>query len=629
MKTLMSFIWNMLIIGVMMMNQQTAAAQYKNQNQIPEKYKWNLADLYPSDQAWEAARKSFEKKIPAIEAYKGHLGDSPQMLLKALNTVFELQKELVRLDSYASMKFDLNTRNSKAMSIKQEIELVGNQFSAKTSFLSPEILQIDPEKVDDFIRKAPGLKIYAFYLHDIQRMRPHTLNQAEEKIIADAGLMASTPYNVYGVLSNADMPFPTIRLSTGEDVHLSQAAYTKYRASTVRKDRKLVFDKFWETYGDYKRTLGTTLNAEIQKDLFYARVRKYKTCLESALDANNIPTDVYTNLIKDVHENLGSLYRYLDIRKRMLGVDTLRYYDMYPPLVARVNLTYSIADAEKLVLKALKPLGSEYLNALKSGYAHRWVDVFPTPGKRSGAYSNGSLYDVHPFILLNYNGAYDDVSTLAHESGHSMQSYLSNKYQPYPTSQYPIFVAEVASTFNEALLMHYVLEQTKDPEVRLSLLGNFLENIRGTVFRQAQFAEFELKIHEMVEAGKSLTGENLNKLYGSIIKTYYGVDKGVMKINPRYFVEWAYIPHFYYDFYVYQYATSFVASQALVSKVLSGNKEATERYLNFLKSGGSKYPVKMLQDAGVDLTTSEPFDLTMKTMNHVMDEMEEILNKKK
>jgi len=619
----------LLIIGVVIMGQSHAISQYKTRDEIPSRYTWNLADLYASDQAWEQAKKSFEKKMQEIDAYKGHLGDSPKTLLKALNTVFNLQKELVKLNSYASMKFDLDTRDGKAMSLKQEIELASNQFSAKTSFLSPEILQMDPQKINDFIAKEPGLKIYAFYLHDIQRMRPHTLNQAEEKIIANAGLMASTAYNVYGVLSNADMPFPTITLSTGEKVRLSQSAYTRYRASTIRSDRKLVFNKFWKTYDEYKRTLGTTLNAEVQKDLFYARVRKYKTCLEAALDENNIPTSVYYNLIKDVNENLGTLHRYLKIRKRMLGVDTLRYYDIYPPLVSKVKLTYPIDKAEKLVLQALKPLGDEYLNALKYGYDRRWVDVFPTPGKRSGAYSNGSVYDVHPFILLNYNGAYDDVSTLAHESGHTMQSYLSNKYQPYPTSQYPIFVAEVASTFNEALLMHHVLDETKDPNVRLSLLGNFLENIRGTVFRQTQFAEFELKIHEMVEKGESLTGDKLNKVYGDILKKYYGVDKGVMAINPLYFVEWAYIPHFYYNFYVYQYATSFVASQALVAKVLSGDKEAVQRYLTFLKSGGSEYPVKMLQDAGVDLTTSEPFDLTMKTMNQVMDEIEVLLKEMK
>ena len=613
-----------IVMGVIVMG-SSAQAQYKNRSEIPEKYKWNLADLYASDSAWEAARQAFVKKMAEIDRYKGHLGESAKTLQQALDTVFSLQKELAKLSSYASMKFDIDTRDSKAMSMRQEIQLVENEFSAKTSYLSPEILQIDPKKLDGFIRENPGLKVYAFYLHDIQRMRPHTLSQAEEKIVADAGLMASTPYDVYGVLSNADMPFPEVKLSTGQKVLLNQAGYTKYRASTVRKDRKLVFDKFWSTFDAYKRTLGTTLNAEVQKDVFYARVRKYNTCLDAALDANNIPTSVYTNLLENIHQNLNMLHRYLGIRKRMLKVDTLRYYDMYPPLVSKVNLTYSYDQAMDLVLKALKPLGSEYLNALKYGYNHRWVDVYPTPGKRSGAYSNGAVYDVHPFILLNYNGAYDDVSTLAHESGHTMQSYLSNKYQPYPTSQYPIFVAEVASTFNEALLMHYVLDHTKDPQVRLSLLGNFLENIRGTVFRQAQFAEFELKIHQMVEKGQSLTGDRLNKVYGDILNTYYGVDKGVMKIDPLYDVEWAYIPHFYYNFYVYQYATSFVASQALVSKVLAGDKGAVERYLNFLKSGGSEYPVQMLQKAGVDLTTSEPFNLTMKTMGQVMDEIEELL----
>jgi len=378
---------------------------------------------------------------------------------------------------------------------------------------------------------------------------------------------------------------------------------------------------------EYRRSFGTQLNAQINKDLFYKNARNYGSCLESALNANNIPTRVYHNLVDSVNGSLNTFHRYLKLRQRILGVDQLHYYDLYAPLLADVDLQYTYEESQSHILSALKPLGEDYVATVKRAFDGRWIDVFPTESKRSGAYSNGSAYDVHPYILLNYNGKYDDMSTLAHELGHTMHSYLSNKHQPYATSDYSIFVAEVASTFNEALLIDHMLRQIKEDSVRLSLLGNYLEGIKGTVFRQTQFAEFELRIHEMAERGESLTGDVLNQVYEEIVRKYYGHDQKICIVDDEIKAEWMYIPHFYYNFYVYQYATAFTASAALSEKTLAGDTESTNKFIRFLSSGGSDYPIELLKKAGVDMTTTEPFDLTMKKMNRVMDEMEKILDR--
>jgi oligoendopeptidase F len=362
--------------------------------------------------------------------------------------------------------------------------------------------------------------------------------------------------------------------------------------------------------------------------MFYARTRGYNSSLESALDKNNIPAQVYSALIENVNNNLDSFHRYLNLKERMLGVDTLKYSDVYAPVVKGIDLNYTFEEAKKLVTDAAKPLGKSYVAVVKKALADRWVDVYPTPGKRAGAYSNGSAYDVHPYILLNYNGQYDDLSTLAHELGHALHSCYSNKNQPYPTADYSIFVAEVASTFCEALLIDKMLKDIKDDDIRLSLLMNYLDGIKGTVFRQTQFAEFELLIHQKAERGEPLTGDILSQLYGDILKRYYGHDKGVCNIDELYNVEWAYVPHFYYNFYVYQYSTSFTASMALSEKVLNKEKGAVKKYIKFISAGGSEYPIDLLRQAGVDMTTAEPFNKTMTVMNRTMDEIEAILDRK-
>jgi oligoendopeptidase F len=601
--------------------------QQQERSAIADRYKWDLSQIYATDQAWRAAKDKLVAELPAIRPFKGTLGSSPQKLADALELGSRLAKEFTRLYVYASMMSDVDTRVSSYQGMQQEMAQIGATFGAETSFIEPEILKIDGAKVESFIAGEPRLKVYNFYLHDILRRRAHTLTDSEERLLASSSLIAGAPSDTYGILSNADFPYPSVTLSDGKSVKLDNAGFSLYRTVPNRADREKVMSAFFGALGAFRATYGSTLSGQVQSDVFYAKARNYKTALERSLDAANIPTDVYTRLIDGVNRGLPTFHRYLNLRKRMMGVSQLHYYDLYAPLVASVNLTYTAEEAQKHVLAAVKPLGAEYAAAINRAFTERWIDLYPSPGKRSGAYSNGGAYDVHPYMLINYNGQYNDVSTVAHELGHTMQSYLSNKTQPYPLADYPIFVAEVASTFNEALLIDYMLKTITDDQAKLSLLGNYLEGIKGTVFRQTQFAEFELRVHEMAEKGEPLTGDALSKLYADITKKYYGHDKGVCIVDDYIQHEWAYIPHFYRNFYVFQYATSFTASAALSEKVLAGDPAATQRYLTFLSAGGSQYPIDLLKSAGVDMTSDEPLTLTLQKMNRVMDEMEKILAK--
>jgi len=439
--------------------------------------------------------------------------------------------------------------------------------------------------------------------------------------------MASGPSSIFGVFADADFPYPSVTLSDGKSVKLDKAALALHRASPVREDRQKVMEGFFTALGKYRATFGSLMNSNVQTSVFYARARNYETSLQASLDQPNIPVSVYFKLIEGVGRNLATFHRYLNLRKRIMGVSALHYYDLYAPLVPSVESKYSVEAAERNILSALAPLGPEYAKVTNQSFTERWIDMYPTEGKRAGAYSNGAAYDVHPYMLMNYNGKYDDMSTLAHELGHTMHSYFSNKTQPYPLSSYTIFVAEVASTFNEALLMDYMLKQIKDDSTRLSLLGNYLESFKGTLFRQTQFAEFELRMHEMAEKGQPLTGDVLSKLYTEIVNRYYGHEQGICIVDDYIANEWSMIPHFYNAYYVFQYATSFTASSALSEKVLARDPGATDRYLKFLSAGKSKYPIDILKDAGIDMTSTEPLELTVRKMNRVMDEMESLLEK--
>jgi oligoendopeptidase F len=604
-------------------------AQQKERSSVPDQYKWDLSKIYPGDQAWRTAKETLVAELPAIRAFKGTLGSSAQKLADALELTTRLSKEFSRIYVYASMMSDEDTRVSRYQGMQQEMAQLGANFGAETSFIEPEILKIDRATIDKFVAEEPRLRVYKFYLDDILRRRAHTLTDAEERLLASSTVVSSAPSDIYGILSNADFPYPSVTLTDGKSVKLDSSAFGLYRAVPNRADREKVMGAFFGSLGAFRGTFGSTMNGQVQSDVFYAKARKYNSALEAALDGANIPTSVYTRLVDGVNRNLPTFHRYLNLRKRMMGLSNLHYYDLYAPLVSSVDLTYTVEEAQKHVLAALAPLGAEYAAAASRAFSERWIDMYPTPGKRSGAYSNGGAYDVHPYMLLNYNGKYNDVSTLGHELGHAMHSFFSNKTQPFALANYPIFVAEVASTFNEALLNDYMLKTITDDAVKLALLGNYLEGIKGTVFRQTQFAEFELRTHEMAEKGEPLTGDALSKLYADITKKYYGHDKGVCVVDDYIQHEWAFIPHFYRNFYVFQYATSFAASAALSEKVMAGDAAATKKYLTFLSSGGSRYPIDLLKEAGVDMTTDEPLELTMKKMNRVMDEMEKILAKKK
>lgn len=602
-------------------------AQERDRARIPENFKWDLSQIYSDVPAWKYAKERFIGELPQISSHKGKLAASARALLECLDLIDRLGKEYTRLYCYASMCSDQDTRDAKYLSMEQEIGQIGSDFGARTAFIEPEILMMDRAGLDSFIAAEPGLAIYKHSLYDTLRRKEHTGKEGEEKILADAGLIADAPNSIYGIFSNADFPFPEIIMSDGTSVKLDKAAFALHKGAPHREDRRKVFSAYFGAHNHFRRTFGTQLYAEVKKNMFFARARKYKSCLERALDGSNIPAAVYRGLVENVNKHLPTFHRYLKLRKRILGLDELHYHDIYAPLVPAADVEYPLEDAYRTILESLAPLGAEYVNVANQVFTERWVDVYPNEGKRSGAYSNGAVYDVHPYILLNYNGKYDDVSTITHELGHTMHSYLTNKSQPYVNSHYSIFVAEVASTLNEALLMDHMLKTITEDPVRLSLLGEYLDSIRGTVFRQTQFAEFELKIHETAESGESLTGDSLSEMYDAINRRYYGHDAGVCVVDDEIKVEWAHIPHFYYNFYVYQYATSFTASAALSEQMLAGDKETTKRYLELLSAGGSDYPVNLLKKAGVDMTTSMPFDLTMQKMNRVMDEMEKILSR--
>ncbi len=601
------------------------SAQEKDRSKVHDKYKWDLTHIYASDETWRQAKDKLTAELPKLASFKGKLGAGAGTLAEALEVASRLSKEYARTYVYASMMSDTDTRVSKYQGMQQEMIQLGATLGAEAAFIEPEILKIDRATIQKFIASEPRLKVYTFYLEDIHRRAAHTLSDAEERLLAASGVIASGPSTTYGIFSDADFPYPTVTLSDGKPVRLDSSGYSLFRAVPNRDDRKKVMSEFFGALGKYRGTFGATLSSQIQSDIFYARARKYPSALAAALDGPNLPTSVYMRLIDGVNKHLPTFHRYLKLRQRMMKLPELHYYDLYAPLVSSVDLSYTIDEAQKIVLESLKPLGPEYAAAARRSFEERWTDWHPTEGKRAGAYSNGGAFDVHPYMLLNYNGKYTDMSTVAHELGHTMHSFFSNKTQPYPTSSYPIFVAEVASTFNEALLIDHMLKTIKDDATKLSLLGNYLEGIKSTVFRQTQFAEFELRAHEMAEKGEALTGEAFDKLYVDITRKYYGHEKGVAVVDDYIAHEWAFIPHFYRNFYVFQYATSFTAAEALAEKALAGDQAAIKRLLTFLGSGGSKYPIDLLKDAGVDMTTDEPLELTIKKMNRVMDEMEKLL----
>ncbi|RZF62606.1 oligoendopeptidase F [Sphingobacterium corticibacterium] len=615
-----------IIAAVMLFSTTVAVSQMKVREELPEKYKWNLADLYATDAVWKEEKERMQQQMQEIVSYKGKLTQSATFLLEALELNSKLVKDMARLFSYAAMKSDQDTRVTKYAGMKQELQQLFSEYGALTSFIEPELLTLQEEQLSTFLTKEKELATYKFYLMDLLRKRAHRGSEEVEKVMAYSALMSENAANIFNTFFNAEFPYPEIELN-GDRVKLNSANFALYRASEDREVRRKVFASYFGKLNEFQRTFGTQLYGNINAALFTTKARNYGSTLERALDSDNIPTTVFHNLVKNVNGNLETFHRYLNLRKRMMGVDTLHYYDLYAPLVEEVDLAYTVEEAVENILQSLQPLGADYVEVSKKAFQERWIDMYPNEGKRSGAYSNGSAYDVHPYILMNYNGQYNDMSTLTHELGHTMHSYLTNKKQHFANANYSIFVAEVASTLNEELLNDYMLQQIKDDNVRLAILGNYLEGAKGTLFRQTQFAEFESMIHDKVANGEALTGEDFDNMYLDLTKRYYGHDKNICIVDDYVKSEWSYIPHFYYNFYVYQYATSFTASTALSEKVLKGTNEDRKKYLDFLAAGSTKYPVDLLVDAGVDMNTSEPFDLTIAKINAVMAEMETILTR--
>lgn len=603
-------------------------SQSPERKDVPDKYKWNLADMYPALTDWQADIKKVDGEIDNFASYKGKLAENSQTLLNALNSYFDMLKVFYKASTYAGNLSNEDVRISENQALLQQLSSVGTKFSETASYFEPEILLIPKEKIEKFFKEKPELETYSVYIDNIQRLRAHTLSEAEEKILASFGLIAGNQNTVYSIFADGEKPNPKITLSDGEDVELSPAAYTRVRTVENRADRKKVFEAFFNGYGDFKNTLGANLVGKVKKDWVFAKDRKYKSSLEAALSSDNLPTSIYTTLIEQVNKSLPTLYRFLDLKKRMLGVDTLHYYDLYTPIVKKVDLKFTVEQGQQVILDALKPMKSEYLSTVKKSFDNRWIDFIPTDGKRSGAYSSGGAYDIHPYILMNWNDDYESLSTLAHEMGHTMHSYYSNATQPFAKSDYATFVAEIASTTNETLLNNYMVANAKSDEEKLFLLGSYLELLRTTIFRQTSFAEFELEIHKRIEQGQPLTGNDLCKIYYDIVKKYYGNDAGHCVVDPYIQYEWAYIPHFMgYNYYVFQYSTSLIYATAFAEKIVNEGSPAVDNFYKILKGGGSKYAVDLIKDAGIDPLSPEPFELAMKKMNKVMDQIEEILNR--
>jgi oligoendopeptidase F len=604
-------------------------SQILERKDVPEKYKWNLKDLYASTQDWMNAKDNISKMLTEVEEYNGKLGTNADTLYAGLNLYFKMLKELYRLSDYASRLKDQDLGNSANQALYQQASNLGIEVNEKTAFISPEILHIAPATLNKYFSENKKLEGYRMFIGNIQRLRDHTLSAEGEKILASFGMAVSDPSDVYNIFNNAEMPTPKISLSSGETVELTNSSYVKYRSSPNREDRKQIFSAFFNNYGNFQNTIGANLASKVKADIAFAKDRNYKSTLEYSLDQDNIPVSVYENLIKQIHNSLPTLQRYLDLKKKMLGVDTLHYYDLYTSMVKKVDVNYTIPQGEGIILKALQPLGDQYLSVVQKAFDSRWIDFMPTKDKQSGGYESGASYDVHPYILINWTGDYESLTTLAHELGHMMHSYYSNKNQPFQNSQYPIFVAEIASTTNESLLNYYVVKTAQDKDVKLYLLGNYLELLRVTIFRQALFAEFELKIHQMIEEGHALTGEDMSKLYLNLVKEYYGDSTGHCVVDPYVAYEWEYIPHFVnFTYYVYQYATSLIYATAFAQKIINEGQPAVQKYEELLKGGYSKYPVDLIKDAGIDPLSPEPFKLAMQRMNQVMDQMEEIINGK-
>lgn len=592
----------------------------RERKDIPLKDTWALEDLYATDVDWEKALARMQARMPELSEFEGKLAQNGQTLCAFLALLEELDTQAESLGNYAMRRGDQDTRDANYQAMNGKFISAVTELSAGLSFATPEIMAIPEESLEGFYADCPRLERYRRYLTDQRRKKAHTLSAAEERLLAAAAEMAGAPDSIYSSLLNADLTYPDALDSEGKPHSLSQSTFVPLEESGDRVLRKSAYENLYHTLNGMRNTAAGLLDAQNKQQKFYATARKYSSAREAALDGTNVPLSVYDNLIEAVHRNLDKMHRYVRLRKKLLGVDQLHFYDIYTPLVQDLNKSIPYEQAKQTVYDALHPLGEDYRKILKEGFDNRWIDVYENRGKRTGAYSAGTK--VHPYVLLNYTGSLDSEFTLAHEMGHALHSYLSNKHQNPIDSDYVIFVAEVASTCNEALLMEYLLKRTRDKKERAYLINYFLDQFKGTIYRQVMFAEFEKTIGQMVDAGQTLTADVLCAEYRRLAELYYGPD---MEVDEEIAIEWARIPHFYYDYYVFQYATGYAAAIALSRRILSEGEPAVKDYLGFLSGGCSKSPIDLLKGAGVDMTGPQPVNDALALFGELLDEMESLM----
>ena len=621
------FSWFFFILLSLYFTNLYAQSQTKTipqRSDIADKYKWSLEDIYPTAEDWEKDFSELELLIPKISTYKGHLSESGKKLLDCLVLNDSLNDKLDQLNTYAYLKFYEDTRVSSSQQMSDRISALYTKLNEANSFIQPEVLEIPEDKLRGFIKKEKGLQAYQFYFEDLLRSKAHILSPGEEKILALAGDLSRGPRKIFTMLDNADVKYPSIKDENGEEVQLTKQRYSKFLESADRRVRKDASEAYNSTYLNYLNTLGANLTTQMNRDIFFARARKYNSSLESSLDANNIPVSVYESLIKAVNNNLEPLHKYIALRKKVLQYDTLHTYDLYALLVPEAKMEIPYDSAVNIIAYALAPLGDKYVKDLRKGFDSRWIDVYETEGKRSGAFS-WSAYSTHPYILLNYNNTLDNMFTVCHEMGHCLHGYYTNRNEPYIYGGHTIFTAEVASTTNEALLMQYLLDNVQDKAQKLYLLEYYVQQFIGTFYFQTLLAEFEKTVHDKMEAGDALSAEGIRGIYRELFQRYWGPELYIDPINDMGALR---ISHFYRNFYVYQYATSYAASMFIAKEVYEGNKDISARYDEFLKTGTSDYPMNILKKAGVDMNTSTPVDETIELFSKLVDQLEKLLLEK-
>ncbi|GAB1443947.1 oligoendopeptidase F [Ignavibacteriales bacterium] len=597
-------------------------------DQVPNEYKWNLTDIYSNYELWNNDKAEVNTLLGKIKEQAKSWTSSAKNMLEMFKTSDKLELKLYHLYSYARRQYDMEMSNSTFNQMKGEIQSIYVDASMQLNFMNDDLLKMDEKILMGYFNEESGLAPYKFTVEQLLRSKKHMLPLAEEQLLSLTGIYSSNISEAASILNDVDIPAPTVTLTDGTKVELNYANYYKYRTAKSPEDRAIAVRGYWKNHKQFENTLATLFDGGMKMDLFNAKARKFNSCLQARLFQDNIDTTVYYQLIKEVNANLPSLHRYLKLKQKMLGLETLKYEDLWASSVKSVDKVYPYDEAKKLVQNSLVVLGSEYADGLKQAFNNGWIDVYPNKDKESGAYSD-AIYDIHPYVKMNYDGEYSNVSTLAHELGHAMHSYLTNRNQPYSNSNYTTFLAEIASTFNENLLMDYLLKNETDDNLKLFIIDQFLERARQTIYRQTLFAEFELAMHQKVEQGQTLTADWLNKKYLELTRLYYGHDKGVTLVDDYIEIEWSKIPHFFYNFYVFQYSTGIISSMALSQNIITGKTGAVDKYLGMLKSGNSDYSIKLLQNAGVDMMTSDPYNAAFKRFDDLVAEMEKIYDRVK